>query len=536
LELDGLTDNIGVDWADKAAGLFSTKTPDAKEKAKKTDKKAQSKEKAGKVEPKSGLGKFTKSLGIVGIIYACYQMLERVKTIDKNDPNYYEKVSAEVGALTARYTATAVGAILGALIGTAIVPGPGSIVGLASGLIAGLYVDYAIGDETEEITRQLLLYLFEDSPEKIPKKMSANQADLPSPNSIEVAFTPAMMKGVTRLGNAEPEAIQKNVLQSLIEGNFKALSFNAGTILFDADSIDWGAAGAPTESSGGMSYDEERDRSSGMTPKSQMPNLMGARSSGTTPQSSYTPHTPNKTSGSTGASGVTPQSGAAGGGTTPSGKDWSGHTYTGDHADILATIRSRESGGDYGIRSSASSASGAYQFINSTWRGLTEKFGIGKEYRTAADAPPQVQDAVAAAYVADILRRNNNDLSKVPTEWYTGNSAGIISPQALAVNKGLTPEMYVDKWMKDYYKISGKSPEMVTNSPQTGATMNSTAVTQSVRAAQENRPMMVPTMARSGAPSAGLRDERSPAGMIRGGAEPTAADMFRSLFNIPALR
>ena len=56
---------------------------------------------------------------------------------------------------------------------------------------------------------------------------------------------------------------------------------------------------------------------------------------------------------------------------------------------ILATIRTLESGGDYTAASRTSSASGAYQFVDSTWSGYGG-------YPRAKDAPPAVQDAAAA--------------------------------------------------------------------------------------------------------------------------------------------
>jgi hypothetical protein len=54
---------------------------------------------------------------------------------------------------------------------------------------------------------------------------------------------------------------------------------------------------------------------------------------------------------------------------------------------IAACIRKYESGGNYRAQNPTSTASGAYQFINSTWRAIT-----GRHDR-AKDAPPSVQDA-----------------------------------------------------------------------------------------------------------------------------------------------
>jgi hypothetical protein len=124
----------------------------------------------------------------------------------------------------------------------------------------------------------------------------------------------------------------------------------------------------------------------------------------------------------------------------------------GDVDQILATIRRRESGGNYAAQAKGSTASGAYQFIDSTWQSMTKKFGMGEEFKSAKMAPKEIQDAVAKAYVQDILKRAGGDVSKVPLEWYTGNIQGKISDKALAANQGLTPEMYQQKWLADYSK------------------------------------------------------------------------------------
>jgi hypothetical protein len=125
-----------------------------------------------------------------------------------------------------------------------------------------------------------------------------------------------------------------------------------------------------------------------------------------------------------------------------------------DIEKILATIRTRESGGNYGIPHPigmpGQTASGAYAFTNGSWRGLTKKYGIGTEYSSAYLAPPPIQDAVAAKYVEEILQKAGGDVSKVPLAWYTGNIQGKISAKALAVNNGLTPQEYQAKWMSDY--------------------------------------------------------------------------------------
>lgn len=55
---------------------------------------------------------------------------------------------------------------------------------------------------------------------------------------------------------------------------------------------------------------------------------------------------------------------------------------------ILAAIKRCESGGNYSAQNRTSSASGAYQFLDSTWAGRGG-------FESAKDAPPEMQDQAA---------------------------------------------------------------------------------------------------------------------------------------------
>jgi hypothetical protein len=138
---------------------------------------------------------------------------------------------------------------------------------------------------------------------------------------------------------------------------------------------------------------------------------------------------------------------------------------------ILATIKTRESGGNYQAQAKGSSASGAYQFIDSTWQAQAKKSGVGQEFKSAKDAPKEIQDMVAKSMVQDILKQAGGDVSKVPNAWYTGNIQGKMSDKALAANNGLTAEKYQAGWMKDYNKIGGvENPAMAKASTTAPAT------------------------------------------------------------------
>ncbi len=125
----------------------------------------------------------------------------------------------------------------------------------------------------------------------------------------------------------------------------------------------------------------------------------------------------------------------------------------GELAVILDTIRTLESGGDYQAQAAGSTASGAYQFIDSTWASLAAQAGhLG--YPRAWQAPPAVQDAVAAEYVQSILDSHGGDIAYVPLTWYypaaIGNAALMdIVPYPDAGNV-LTPRQYQQRWLDLY--------------------------------------------------------------------------------------
>jgi hypothetical protein len=125
-------------------------------------------------------------------------------------------------------------------------------------------------------------------------------------------------------------------------------------------------------------------------------------------------------------------------------------TYAGSLPVVLATIRAVESGGNYQAQSPGSSASGAYQFLDTTWNGYGG-------YTHAKDAPPAVQDAKAAEFAASILGRHGGDVTAVPVTWYLGHLPDPDSPKwdtvpAPHAGNRLTPRQYQARWMTTYQR------------------------------------------------------------------------------------
>lgn len=123
---------------------------------------------------------------------------------------------------------------------------------------------------------------------------------------------------------------------------------------------------------------------------------------------------------------------------------------------ILATIRYLESRGNYTAPPNSGNASGAYQFIASTWNGYGG-------YPHAYLAPPEVQDERAAADVRSFLARFGNDVSMVPVMWYYPRA--VREPALMDVvpkpenGNRLTIREYQTRWLAVFAFISGQPVE-----------------------------------------------------------------------------
>ncbi|MFK8026245.1 MAG: hypothetical protein AB8G26_19980 [Ilumatobacter sp.] len=126
---------------------------------------------------------------------------------------------------------------------------------------------------------------------------------------------------------------------------------------------------------------------------------------------------------------------------------------------ILASIRHLESRNDYTIPPNAGNASGAYQFIESTWANY-------RGYQHAYLAPPAIQDERAVKDVRQFLEEFGGDISMIPVMWYYPRAAREtvwmdLVPKPENGNK-LTVRQYQARWLSIYASFSG---ELITPRP-----------------------------------------------------------------------
>jgi len=143
---------------------------------------------------------------------------------------------------------------------------------------------------------------------------------------------------------------------------------------------------------------------------------------------------------------------------------------------LLGAIRKVESGsiaGNYKIKSPSSSASGAYQFLDKTWQEQTKKQNLGTEYRRAADAPKEIQDAVAKTFIKELLRINKGDIDAVLNQYFTGDPRGKMNKQQLDANSGLDSGGYRQRAYNALKEQGGlSSGSTSTNNTLAGTTPN----------------------------------------------------------------
>jgi hypothetical protein len=126
--------------------------------------------------------------------------------------------------------------------------------------------------------------------------------------------------------------------------------------------------------------------------------------------------------------------------------------YPDQVGQILATIRYMESRGIYTSPPNAAGASGAYQYIPSTWANHGG-------YPHAYLAPPAVQDERAAQDVVRFLAEWNDDVSMIPVLWYFPAAAR--DPALMdrvprpSLGNVLTIREYQQRWLGVFATFSG---------------------------------------------------------------------------------
>lgn len=118
----------------------------------------------------------------------------------------------------------------------------------------------------------------------------------------------------------------------------------------------------------------------------------------------------------------------------------------------MFTIRFVESGGRYDAPPNRGNASGAYQYIASTWNNH-------RGYPHAYLAPPDVQDERALSDVRAILARWKGDVSMIPVIWYYPKAATDATlmdavPVPSAGNR-LTVRQYQHRWLNVFAYVTG---------------------------------------------------------------------------------
>jgi hypothetical protein len=165
---------------------------------------------------------------------------------------------------------------------------------------------------------------------------------------------------------------------------------------------------------------------------------------------------------------------------------------------VTHAVRSKESKNDYGAKSKSSSASGAYQYINKTWKGSASKYGVDtKQFPTAKSAPKEVQDKV---FTNDLQKNASKygSLEKAVNVHYTGNPGGKVSAAGLKANRGQTGGGYmsdikkrVDDYNTERKSTMGAAQQMSANFSGGSKSLSTPDSTQFAKAPEAPKPTQV---------------------------------------------
>lgn len=117
---------------------------------------------------------------------------------------------------------------------------------------------------------------------------------------------------------------------------------------------------------------------------------------------------------------------------------------------FLQVLAFQESGGNPLAESGSSSASGKYQYIDSTWRSRVSIYGPAGDYQRASQAPEEVQDAVAYIEYTQKFRDMDNDLFNLAVSHFL--PAAISNPSLLDVvpsGNSITPRQYAERLIEN---------------------------------------------------------------------------------------
>ncbi len=117
---------------------------------------------------------------------------------------------------------------------------------------------------------------------------------------------------------------------------------------------------------------------------------------------------------------------------------------------FLQVLAYQESRGDPTARSTTSSASGKYQYIDGTWKARSSIYGPSRSYARAYLAPEEVQDAVAYIEYTQKFKDLSNDLFKLAVSHFlpAANSNPPLLDKTPSGNN-ITPRQYADRLIQN---------------------------------------------------------------------------------------
>ncbi len=124
---------------------------------------------------------------------------------------------------------------------------------------------------------------------------------------------------------------------------------------------------------------------------------------------------------------------------------------------FLQVLAYQESSGNPKAEAGVTSASGKYQYIDSTWRARYEIYGPASAYARASQAPEEVQDAVAYIEYSKKFKDLENDLFKLAISHFLPEALQDESKLDIIPGRNsITPRQYANKLIQSIGRGVGK--------------------------------------------------------------------------------
>lgn len=155
----------------------------------------------------------SKGLTLIYVATEAWNAYQEIKALpaDLTPSQRKNAIAKIVGRTVANIGLVWSGAAFGMLVGTAVIPGPGTLVGLLSGIVGGFAADYLFGNSVDAIVNNIIDALY-PADKEVAKKVPAARKEAPMPSPMA-----ASAQGEGSVPYRKPSAATKTSIDTALK-------------------------------------------------------------------------------------------------------------------------------------------------------------------------------------------------------------------------------------------------------------------------------------------------------------------------------